>query len=73
MNSTGGVIIYLHEKYEHVHKLKINKYAIWEGQIIEVKRGDILDKPIYIENIYRRPTKTFEFYEFIYEFSPILK
>ncbi len=73
-SSKGGLIIYLHEQFEHVHRLKLNKYATWEGQVIEVKKGDILAKPIYIGNIYRPPKENLEFYnEFINEFSPILK
>ncbi len=41
-SSKRGLIIYLHETFEHVHKLKLNKYATWDGQVIEVKNGDIL-------------------------------
>ncbi len=51
-SSGGGLIIYWHEKFEHVHRLKLVKYATWEGQVIGVKKGDILAKPIYIGNIY---------------------
>ncbi len=72
--SKARLIISLHEKFKHVHRLKLNKYATWGGQVKEVKKGDILAKPIYIGNIYRPPKENVEFYnEFINEFSPILE
>ncbi len=43
-SSKRGLIIYLHEKVEDVHRLNLNKYATWEGQVIEVKKAHILAK-----------------------------
>ena len=73
-SSKGGLIIYLHEKFEHDYKLKLNKYKTWEGQIIQVKKGENLTKPIIIGNIYRPPNQLIDSYnEFINELSPVLK
>ncbi len=40
-SSKGGIIIYLHKIFENVHRLKLNKYATWEGPVREVKNGDM--------------------------------
>ncbi len=54
---------------KHVYRLKLNKYATWEGQVMELKKGDILAKPICIGNIYRPPKENLEFYnDFINDF-----
>ncbi len=72
-SSKGGLIIYLHETFKYKLKQKLNTYATWEGQVIEVMRGKTLNKPLYIGNIYRPPKENLEFYnQFIEEFTPIL-
>jgi len=40
-SSKGGLIIYLHENFKHKLKLKLNNYATWEGQVIEVIQGKL--------------------------------
>ncbi len=61
-------------KCDYEYKFKLNKYKTWEGQIIQVKKGDILTKPIIIGNICRPPNELVDFYnEFISELSPVLK
>ncbi len=50
-NQKGGLIIYLKNKFEYTIK-HILKYKTWEGQIIQVKKGEHLSKPINIGNIY---------------------
>ncbi len=48
-------------------------YNTWEGQIIQVKKGNNLNKPINIGHIYLPPKYIIQKYiEFIDEFSPIL-
>ncbi len=72
-SSKGGLIIYLHEHFKHKCRLKLDNYATWERQVIEVSQGKILNKPLYIGNIYRPPKENLEFYDqFINEFTPIL-
>ncbi len=46
-SAKGGLIIYLHEKFNSTPKLKINHSAIWEGQFINVCGGG-LSKKYYI-------------------------
>ncbi len=73
-SSKDGLIIYLHEKLENDYKLKLNKYKTLEAQIIQVKKGENLTKPIIIGNIYLPPKQLKDPYnEFINELSPILK
>jgi hypothetical protein len=75
-SSKGGLIIYLHENFNHDPnlKVKLNTYKTWEGLIIHVQKGETLAKPINIGNIYRPPKENLEhYYEFINEFSPILQ
>ncbi len=70
----GGLLIYLHEKFSHSPKFKLDNYHNWEGQIIQVKKGEHLAKPVIIGNIYRRPLELNENYkEFIDQFTPIIK
>ncbi len=53
--------------------MSLTKYKTWEGQFIEVKKGEYLTKPIVISNIYRPSKDTREHYhEFITELTPIL-
>ncbi len=73
-SSKGGLIIYLHEKFENHYKVKLNKYKTWEGQMIQVKKRENLIKPIIIGNIYRPPYQLIDSdNDFINELSPILK
>ncbi len=72
-SSKGGIIIYLLEQFKYVPKLKLNNYQTWEGQVIQIKKGDTLNKPITIGNIYRPPKENNEHYiQFINELFPIL-
>ncbi len=53
--------------------MELNTYDTWEGQVIEVKKGNHLPKPVIIGNIYRPPKDLIDKYqEFITELSPIL-
>ncbi len=71
-STKSGLIIYLHDQFEYMYKSKLT-YNTWEGQIIQVKKGNNLNKPINIGNIYRPPKDIIEKYiEFIDEFTPIL-
>ncbi len=71
--SKGGLIIYLHDKFEYVPKMKLTGYKNWEGQVIVVKKGENLSKSITIGNIYRPPRKLIEDYRtFLTEFNPVL-
>ncbi len=60
-SSKGGLVIYFHEKFDYQYKFKLNKYKTWEGQIIQLKKGDNLRKPIIIGNIYRPPNELVDF------------
>ncbi len=53
--------------------MKLNSCNTWEGQVIQVKEGEPLAKPVIIGNIYRPLRDLIEKYrEFIDEFNPIL-
>ena len=70
----GGLLIYLNNKYDHISKFKLDNFENWEGQFIQVKKGDYLTKPVILGNIYRRPLETIRDYnEFIEQFKPSLK
>ncbi len=72
-SSKAGLIIYLSNKFEYTSNLVLTKYKTWEGQVIQVRKGKHLSKPINIGNIYRPPKDILENYnEFINEFSQIL-
>ncbi len=70
--SAGGLMIYLHENFNYTKKLSL-KYDTWEGQVIQVKKGEHLSKSIILGNIYRRTLYLNEHYtKFTTEFSPHL-
>lgn len=70
----GGLLIYLNERFDYSNKMKLNYFHNWEGQVIQVKKGDHLAKPVIIANIYRRPLETNDYYkEFIEQFTPFVK
>ncbi len=48
-------MVYLLEKYEYEYKSKLTGYESCEGQIIDIKKGNILNKGINPVNIYRPP------------------
>ncbi len=54
----GGLIIYLNNKFNYINKMTLTKYKTWEGQFIEVKKGEYITKPIVIGNIYIDYPKT---------------
>ncbi len=73
-STKGGLIIYLHEKFDYDYKLKLNKYKSWEGQVIQIKKRENLTKPLNIANFYRPPNELIDSYnEFIREISPMLE
>ena len=73
-STKGGLIIYLHEKFDYVYKSRLSNYETWEGQIIRIKKSNVLNKEINLANIYRPPKDIIERYtEFIQEITPILK
>ncbi len=41
-----GLIIYLHDEFKYDYKSKLNKYKTWEGQVIQLKKGENFNKPI---------------------------
>ncbi len=61
-SSKVGLIIYLNDKFDHKIKNRLNDYKTWEGQIIQVKKGNVLSKHINIGNIYRPPKDLLENY-----------
>ncbi len=70
----GGLLIYLNDKYDYTNKFKLDNFENWEGQFIQVKKGDYLAKPVILGNIYRRPLELIRDYnEFIEQFKPYLK
>ena len=70
----GGLLIYLNKKYDYTNKLKLDRYLNWEAQFIQVKKGNILTRPLLLGNVYRRPLETIKDYqEFIDDFKPVLK
>ena len=71
--SKGGLIIYLNTKFQYIDVMKLTGYNTWGGQVIQVRKGEHLAKPVIIGNIYRPPRDLIENYkEFIDEFTPIL-
>ncbi len=40
----GGLIIYINNKFNHINKMTLSKFKTWEGQFIEVKKGEHLTK-----------------------------
>ncbi len=73
MYSKSELIIYLQDKFEYTYKNKLSNYDTWEGQIIQVKKGELLNKPIIIGNIYHPTRDIVEKYsEFTNEFVHVL-
>ena len=71
-STKGGLLIYLHDTFQHMPKSQL-KYDTWEGQFIRIKKCDCLSKPIILGNIYRPPNESIEHYtKFIAEFSSYL-
>ena len=67
--SKGGLMIYLHNDFQHTPKLAL-KYDTWEGQFIYIKKNIHLSRPIILGNVYRRPVELLENYtQFINEIS----
>ncbi len=72
-SSKASLIIYLDAKFNYTYTKKLIGYKTWEGQVIQVKKGEHLAKPFTIGNIYRLIRELVENYtEFINEFTPIL-
>ncbi len=72
-SSKGGLIIYWQDKFDYTYKSRLTNYNTWEGQIIHIKKGKHLKKPINIGNIYRPPKDVLEkCKEYINEFGQIL-
>ncbi len=69
-----GLVIYLHEQFKHEYKFKLNKQNSWEGQFIQIRKGEHFTHPIIIGNIYKPPKDLISSYkEFTNELCPILK
>ncbi len=51
----GGLVIYLYEQFKHEYKLKLNKQNSWEGQFMQIRKGENFIHSIIIGNIYRPP------------------
>lgn len=74
VNHSGGLIIYLNTKFSHTKKNKLNSFSTWEGQVIQVKKGEHLAKPVILGNFYRHPFDTnADIRQFLNEFEPVLK
>ncbi len=72
-SAEGGLIIYLDEIIKYDYKSKLNKYRSWEGQVIQLKKGENLNKPTNTVHIYRPPNDLLDSYnKFIKELSPVL-
>ena len=70
----GGMIIYLHEKYDYSISLQPEISDLWEGLFIKV-RNPVTNKNIEIGNVYRPPkgnNNNETVTKFIEEFNPIL-
>ncbi len=50
-NQKGGLLINLQDRFEYDYKYKLNTYSTWEGQIIQVKKGDCLNKTVNIGHL----------------------
>ena len=73
-STKGGLVTYLHEKFDYEYKSRLTQFETWEGQIIHIKRGKILNKGINLVNIYRPPKDTIDKYsEFTQEVGETLK
>ncbi len=59
-SSKDGLIIYLDKKFDYTHTKTFIQYKTWEGQLIQIKTGEHLAKPIMIGNIYRLPRELVE-------------
>ena len=71
-SSRGGLLIYLHEKYNYTCKHFTNSFELWENQFIEIS-GEGVTKNIILGNIYRPPKTTIDSYSlFTEEFTNIL-
>ena len=72
-SSKGGLMMYIHEKFNYKVKTYGNLCNNWESQIVELSGGG-LSKPITICNIYRPPSDLNENYKrFIDELSSLLR
>ena len=71
--SKGGLSIYLHKKFDYFIRKKLTDYENWEGQVIQIKKGSYLPKPIILGNFYRPPRELIENYrDFINEFGTVI-
>ena len=72
-SSKGGLMMYIHEKFNYKVKTYGNLCNNWESQIVELSGGG-LSKPITICNIYRPPSDLNENYKrFIDELSTLME
>ena len=71
-SSRGGLVIYLHEKYNYTCKHFNNSFELWENQFIEIS-GERVTKNIILGNIYRPPKTNIDSYSlFTEELTDIL-
>ena len=67
----GGLLIYLHEKYNYTCKHLNNSFELWENQFIEIS-GEWVTKNIILGNIDRPPKTNIDSYSlFTEEFTNI--
>ncbi len=72
----NGDISFIHmiSMIVYTWKNKLNEYGSWEGQVIQIKKTDSLNKGINLVNLYRPPEDVIEKYnEFAWEICPLLK
>ena len=71
-SNKGGLIIYLHEKFNYDIMLRYDTSDVWEGKFIKVTGGGLVNE-LSIGNIYRPPRDLNRNYkQFIEELMPIL-
>ncbi len=72
-SSKGGLMMYIHEKFNYKVKIYGHQCNNWESQIVELSGGG-LSKPITICNIYKPPSDLNENYKlFIDELSTLME
>ncbi len=68
----GGLIVYIHERYNYNVKLKYNMSNVWEGQFIEITAKS-LKRNIVLGNVYRPPRHLIDDYrKFNEDFIPVI-
>ena len=71
-SNKGGLIIYLHERFNYDIMLSYDTSDVWEGQFVKITGGGLTNE-LMIGNIYRPPRDLNKNYkQFIEELTPML-